>query len=46
MKYELIDEENRIFARIDDDGKIRVTCSEKDKDYQAWLAEQDEAEVK
>lgn len=41
MKYELIDEENRIWARIDDDGKCRLTCSEEDPYLQAWLAEQD-----
>lgn len=41
MKYELIDEENRIYGRIDDDGLMRVTCVEWDPDYQAWLAEQE-----
>lgn len=46
MIYVLIDEENRIFGRIDEDGLMRVTCVEWDKDYQAWLAEQDEAETK
>lgn len=41
MRYELIDPENRIFGRIDEDGKMRVTCVEWDKDYQDWLATQD-----
>lgn len=40
MKYELIDEDNKIYARIDDDGVCRVTCCQEDKDYQAWLSEQ------
>jgi hypothetical protein len=40
MKYELlrINEENvKIYARIDDDGLCRVTCTEDNPDYQAWL---------
>lgn len=37
MKYELIDEENGIYGRVDDDGLIRVTCVAWDKDYLAWL---------
>lgn len=28
-----------IYARIDDDGLCRVTCTEDDRDLQAWLAE-------
>jgi hypothetical protein len=46
MKYELLtttDEGVKIYARIDDDGKCRVTCTENDPDYQAWL---DEAKTK
>jgi hypothetical protein len=42
MKYELLtttDEGVKIYARIDDDGKCRVTCTENDADYQAWLNE-------
>ena len=27
----------KIYARIDDDGKCRVTCTEYDLDYLAWL---------
>ena len=42
MKYELLETtENgvKIYARIDDDGKCRVTCTEDNPDYQAWLNE-------
>jgi hypothetical protein len=27
----------QIIARIDDDGLCRLTCTENDKDYLAWL---------
>jgi hypothetical protein len=40
MKYELLtttDEGVKIYARIDEDGLTRVTCTEQDSDYQAWL---------
>ena len=40
MKYELLtttDDGVKIFARIDEDGKCRVTCLESNPDYQAWL---------
>ena len=40
MRYELltINEDNiKIYARIDDDGLCRVTCTENDPDYLAWL---------
>ena len=40
MKYELLkttEEGVKIYARIDDDGLCRVTCTEDDVDYQAWL---------
>lgn len=43
MKYEYLmdnDEGLKIFARIEDDGKCYVTCTEENPDYQAWLAEQ------
>jgi hypothetical protein len=57
MKYELLTENEsgqKIYARIDDDGLCRVTCTEDNPEYQAWLnpAEQstpiviDEAEAK
>lgn len=28
---------NKIYGRIDDDGLMRVTCTEDNPDYQAWL---------
>jgi hypothetical protein len=40
MKYEFLtetDEGVKVYARIDDDGKCRVTCFESDREYQAWL---------
>lgn len=43
MKYELLTqtpEGENIYARIEDDGKCYVTCSEDNPEYQAWLAEQ------
>lgn len=42
MKYEyLYDNEEgvKIYARIDDDGKCRVTCTEDNSEYLAWLDE-------
>ena len=29
----------KIYARIDEDGLCRVTCTENNPDFQAWLAE-------
>jgi hypothetical protein len=29
----------QIFARIDDDGKCRVTCTEDNPEFKAWLEE-------
>jgi hypothetical protein len=43
MKYELLqttDEGIKIYARIDDDGLCRVTCSQDNPDYLEWLADQ------
>ena len=40
MKYEFLktnDNNIKIYARIDDDGLCRVTCTEEDSDYQAYL---------
>jgi hypothetical protein len=40
MKYELLSTTQdgvKIYARIDDDGICRVTCTEDNPDYQAWL---------
>lgn len=42
MKYvQLPLEENKpqLFGRIDDDGLMRVTCIEEDRDLQDWIAE-------
>jgi hypothetical protein len=35
-------EDTQIFARIDDDGKCRVTCIETNPEYLKWLAEGNE----
>lgn len=46
MKYELLtttEDGVKIYARIDEDGKCRLTCTEDDLDYLAWL---DEAKTK
>jgi hypothetical protein len=45
MRYELLTEDEgvKIYARIDDDGLCRVTCTEDNSDYQAWLNKTDEA---
>ena len=46
MRYELLEtmpDGVKIYARIDEDGKCRVTCTEDDADYQAWLNPADEA---
>ena len=40
MKYELLttnEDGVKIYARVDDDGLIRVTCTEDNPEYQAWL---------
>ena len=40
MRYELLsvnDAGQKIYARIDDDCLCRVTCTEENPDYQAWL---------
>ena len=40
MKYELLKknlEGVKIYARIDDDGLCRVTCTEENPDYQTYL---------
>lgn len=45
MKYELLketDEGIKIYARIDNDGLCRVTCTEDNPEYQAWKAKQNE----
>ena len=35
----------QILARIDDDGLIRVTCTENNPDYLEWVAEGNTAEA-
>jgi hypothetical protein len=40
MKYEYLHDTNegvKIYARIDDDGLCRFTCTEANSDYQAYL---------
>ncbi len=40
MRYELLTENDlgqKIYARIDDDGLCRFTCTEDNPEYQAWL---------
>ena len=40
MKYEYLhdnEEGVKIYARIDDDGLCRFTCTENNPEYQAWL---------
>jgi hypothetical protein len=35
----LVEGEQQIYARIDDDGKCRLTCTADYPEFQAWLAE-------
>jgi hypothetical protein len=43
MMYKILSRLNetdqQIYARIDDDGKCRLTCTEEYSEFQAWLAE-------
>ena len=43
MKYKKLNnaliDGSQTYARIDDDGLIRVTCTEKNPEYLAWVAE-------
>jgi hypothetical protein len=44
MRYELLETNAdgiKIYARIDDDGLCRVTCTEDNPEYLAWLDEAD-----
>jgi hypothetical protein len=46
MKYELLtttEDGVKIYARIDEDGLTRVTCTQDNPEYLAWL---DEAKTK
>ena len=48
MKYQLLttnEDGIKIYARIDDDGLCRVTCTEDNPDYKAWLEEQKPAKA-
>jgi hypothetical protein len=51
MKYEFLKEDfngTKIYARIDEDGLCRFTCTEDNSDYQAYLNKDkanDEAET-
>jgi hypothetical protein len=45
MKYKLLEVNSDgvwLLARIDDDGLCRLTCTEQDQAYLAWLAEGNE----
>ena len=35
----LVEDQQQIYARIDDDGKCRLTCTADYPEFQAWLAE-------
>ena len=37
MLPKLNSEDAQIYARIDDDGLCRVTCTEDNPDFKAWL---------
>jgi hypothetical protein len=41
MIYKLLKEEDdiKIYARIDEDGLCRVTCTEQNSELIAWIAE-------
>lgn len=42
MNYKMLPltaEGQQIYARVDDDGLIRITCTADHPDFQAWLAE-------
>lgn len=46
MKFEFLHETEqgiKIYARIDDDGICRYTCTEDDPAYQVWLNPKDES---
>jgi hypothetical protein len=43
--FPLAEGEQQILARIDDDGKCRLTCTEQHPDYLAWLAEGNQPEA-
>ena len=46
MKWVIVDNsgEQTIYGRIDDDGKMRVTCIAEHPEFLAWVAEGNTAE--
>lgn len=38
MLPKLYTDDPQTYARIDDDGKIRITCSDEYPEFQEWLA--------
>ena len=38
----LLEGQQQIYARIDDDGLCRVTCTEDNPEFMAWVAEGNE----
>ncbi len=39
VKLPIVGDGQQIYARIDDDGKCRLTCTEDYPEFQAWIAE-------
>ena len=37
-KLPLVENQQQIYARIDDDGKCRLTCTEDYPEFKEWLA--------
>jgi len=35
----LVEGENQIYARVDEDGLIRLTCTAEYPEFKAWIAE-------
>ena len=35
----IVSDEQQIYARVDEDGLIRLSCTEDSPEYQAWLNE-------
>jgi hypothetical protein len=46
MNYKMLTKDHekdpQIYAKIDDDGLVRVTCNGTNQEYLAWLAEGNE----
>jgi hypothetical protein len=43
IEYGTSRDDEKLYARVDEDGLIRYTCIESDSEYQAWLNKTDEA---